>query len=97
MSRARRRSHHGRFEIVGRGFPSCRQGQRASARLLDDRLPVAYIDGALMAPAMRRSKPTEPIIAMVLLRRSPDHVMRGVARPVQRQLQLFGISTVSTT
>ncbi len=32
-----------------------------------------------------------------LMRRSPDHAMRGMVRPVQRKSQLFGISTVSTT
>jgi hypothetical protein len=29
--------------------------------------------------------------------RSPDRVMRGMARPIPRDVQLFGRSTVSTT
>src|ERR1700730_15692089 len=48
MSRPRRRSHYGRFEIVGRGFPPCRQGQLASSGDNGVGLPFAYIDGGLM-------------------------------------------------
>src|ERR1700738_1454145 len=53
MSRPRRRSDHGRFEIVGRGFPPCRQGQLASGGDDNVGVPSLSIDSVLRHPPLK--------------------------------------------
>src|SRR5580704_11869426 len=53
MSRPRRRSYDGRFEIVGRGFPPCRQGQLASGGDDNVGVPSLSIDSVLRHPPLK--------------------------------------------